>query len=292
MSALATQREIATETRLKLAPAPCGPVALEPVRRRDTKALVIPIGWIAIDERQVRQVDRDPGSPRIQELAESLRTVGLLQPLGVQQTGERAYRLVYGEGRLVAARDVLGWTEIECRLVTLSDEDAKWAQALENLTRTDLNPVEIAAFLVEQRAKYSVEEIAAKLGKSGPWVSKGLTVGEQLGAAARAHLAKASTPPAIDTVYAIAGLPEPDQGDVARQVVEANLPRVEALKLVEQVKKAARKGKGKGKGKPYERTLTALGFRVTISCRKSAPDPEAVAAAVRAVLGQLAPGRD
>lgn len=72
-------------------------------------------------------------------LAESIRLEGLLQPIGVTEDGE----LVFGERRLRACRDILGWNEIEAKVVKVSSiVKGEW---IENEIRKDFTPSERVA---------------------------------------------------------------------------------------------------------------------------------------------------
>jgi len=79
---------------------------------------------------------------RIEELAESIRVQGVLQPLLVKPDGDgRRYRVIAGERRLRAAH-LAGLTEVPVRILHLTDEEARVVALLENLQREDLNPYE------------------------------------------------------------------------------------------------------------------------------------------------------
>ena len=79
---------------------------------------------------------------RIEELAESIRAQGVLQPLLVKPDGDgRRYRVIAGERRLRAAH-LAGLTEVPVRILHLTDEEARVVALLENLQREDLNPYE------------------------------------------------------------------------------------------------------------------------------------------------------
>ena len=97
----------------------------------------------------VGRISRSPFQPRktfdpgqLAELEASLATNGLLQPIAVRKVGE-FYELIAGERRLRAATN-LGWTEIPALVKTLDDRSSFVLALVENLQRTDLNPVEEA----------------------------------------------------------------------------------------------------------------------------------------------------
>ncbi len=111
----------------------------------------------------------------LDELAESIKTYGILQPLVVRtlegQYGT-VYALVAGERRLRAAKQA-GLAEVPCRVVSLTAKQAAEVQLLENLQRQDLNPIEEAQALSDLMKEhgYTQEALASKLGKSQPWVA-------------------------------------------------------------------------------------------------------------------------
>jgi ParB family chromosome partitioning protein len=115
--------------------------------------------------RQPR-TDMDPEG--LNELAESIREHGLLQPLIVAQAKtDEGYLLIAGERRLRAAR-IVGLPTIPV-IVRQADErqGLEWA-LVENLQRTDLNPLEAAAGYQQLAEDFGLshEEIGARIGKS------------------------------------------------------------------------------------------------------------------------------
>ncbi len=105
----------------------------------------------------------------LKELAESIRAHGILSPLLVRPLNERSFEIVAGARRYRAAQ----LAEIETapvRIVNLTDAEALEAALIENLQRKDVHPLEEAqgfrALLNLDEPKYSVEQIAAKTGKS------------------------------------------------------------------------------------------------------------------------------
>ena len=102
----------------------------------------------------------------LQELAASIRTYGILQPLTVRRrNGE--YELVAGERRLRAAR-LAGLSEVPCILLSVDDEESGLLALIENLQRRDLDFIEEAAGIARLMQEYhlSQEQAARRLGKS------------------------------------------------------------------------------------------------------------------------------
>ena len=111
------------------------------------------------------------------DLAENLKTHGVLSPLLVRPNprangpGSPRFEIVYGARRYRAAT-MAGLDMVPVRNVTLTDNEALELQIVENLQRSDIHPLD-EAFGYEQlmhRSKQSVEEIAAKVGKSVSYV--------------------------------------------------------------------------------------------------------------------------
>lgn len=116
----------------------------------------------------------------LNELAESIISKGILQPLLVRPTGKK-YELVAGERRLRAAK-LAGLEVVPVMIRELSDDDAWEVAIIENLQRHDVNPMEEAAAFKQmlERPNYSTNEIALKVGKSESYVQKRLKLNDLL----------------------------------------------------------------------------------------------------------------
>lgn len=130
---------------------------------------------------QIASVRESPLNPRktfdekkLAELTESIRNKGVLQPVLVRTAHDGiqdGYELVYGHRRLRAAK-AAGLELIPAMVRDMDDKEVLEAQVVENCQREDVHPLEEAdgfRALHEQHG-YSVEEIAAKLGKSSGFV--------------------------------------------------------------------------------------------------------------------------
>src|SRR5271170_3506531 len=110
----------------------------------------------------------------LKELAETIRSQGVLSPLLVRPTSERSFEIVAGARRYRAAQ-MAEVATVPVRIVNLTDAEALEAQLIENLQRRDVHPLEEAqgfrALLNLEEPKYSVEQIAAKTGKSPAYVT-------------------------------------------------------------------------------------------------------------------------
>lgn len=134
----------------------------------------------------------NPAQPRrtfteeaLEELADSIRQQGIIQPLLVRplEDGER-FQIVAGERRWRAAAKA-GIAEVPVYVRAMDEQEAMAAALIENLQREDLNPVEEAEALNALRTTLDItqEELAARLGRSRPAVANALRL-LQLGQAA------------------------------------------------------------------------------------------------------------
>ena len=110
----------------------------------------------------------------LRELAESIRSHGVLSPLLVRPLTEKSFEIVAGARRFRAAQ-IAETDSVPVRVVELSDAQALEAQLIENLQRLDVHPMEEAqgfrALLSLEEPRYTVEQIAAKMGKSPAYVT-------------------------------------------------------------------------------------------------------------------------
>ncbi|MFA5974602.1 MAG: ParB/RepB/Spo0J family partition protein [Elusimicrobiota bacterium] len=123
------------------------------------------------------QMRRQFDDASLSHLAQSMKQEGLIQPITVRPVGN-AYELVAGERRLRAA-ELLGWETILARVIEVNDEDAAFKGLIENLQRTNLNPLEEARGfkqLIEPPYNLTQETIAERVGKSQGTVARCLAL--------------------------------------------------------------------------------------------------------------------
>ena len=103
---------------------------------------------------------------RIDELAESIRQNGLIQPIVVAKRGD-GYEVIVGERRLRAAK-VAGLREIPAYIKDLSGQQALELALIENIQREDLNPIDEALAFRRLQDEFGLtqEEIATRMGRS------------------------------------------------------------------------------------------------------------------------------
>lgn len=136
-----------------------------------TRVQYIPLGRIRPNPQQPRRSFDEEG---LAELAASIRSCGILQPLTVRRAGE-GYELVAGERRLRAAR-IAGLREVPCLVAQVGEEDSALLALMENLQRRDLDCWEEAQAIVRLISRYglSQEEAARRLGRAQPTVANKL----------------------------------------------------------------------------------------------------------------------
>lgn len=109
------------------------------------------------------------------QLAESIRTHGVIQPLLVRPLAGGGYQLVAGERRWRAAR-MAGLTEVPVVVREMNEQETMEIALIENLQREDLNPIEEALGYQELMDAYGFtqEQVAKRVGKSRPAVANAL----------------------------------------------------------------------------------------------------------------------
>lgn len=111
---------------------------------------------------------------KLEELADSIREHGLIQPLVVRKS-TNGYEIVAGERRWRAARKI-GIKEIPAIVRELSDEENMLLAIIENMQREDLDPIEEAEGISQMIETYglSQEQVSKSLGKSRPYITNQL----------------------------------------------------------------------------------------------------------------------
>ena len=139
---------------------------------------------IAVPGARLAQIDPhaivpNPRQPRthfdaddLAELVHSVREFGVLQPVVVRDVGDGTYELIMGERRTRAARDA-GLTSIPAVIRDTADEHLLRDALLENLHRSELNPLEEASAYQQLLADFGItqEELASRIGRSRPQIS-------------------------------------------------------------------------------------------------------------------------
>ncbi|HOW87720.1 MAG TPA: ParB/RepB/Spo0J family partition protein [Candidatus Omnitrophota bacterium] len=188
---------------------------------------LIPISRISSNANQPRKTFN---TETIEELADSIREKGVLQPVIVKQKKDGNYELVCGERRFRAAT-LCGLQEVPAIIKDVANEDfLEWA-LIENIQREDLNPIEEAEAyqrLAEERA-ISQEEVAKRVGKNRATVANTLRL-LRLPSEIKQYLIEGRL--SAGHARALLGLLTPEhQRHMAKRIVEENLSvrQVEAI---------------------------------------------------------------
>ena len=130
-------------------------------------------GGSAINEIEISQIDANPDQPRstfdeetLQELAESIREPGIIQPLSLRLKDDGRYQIIAGERRWRAA-SMAGLTSVPAYVRTVSDSEMTEMALIENIQREDLNAIEVALTFRKLIDTYNLtqERLSARLGK-------------------------------------------------------------------------------------------------------------------------------
>ncbi len=136
--------------------------------RTDEKNLVASTSEIAIEDIQI-----NPFQPRVNfekekiyELAESIKELGIIQPITVRKLGYNKFQLISGERRLQASKE-LGLKSIPSFIRIANDEQMLEMALVENIQRENLNPIEIAISFQRliKECNLTQEQCGNKLGK-------------------------------------------------------------------------------------------------------------------------------
>ena len=131
---------------------------------------------------KISEIEPNRAQPRksfdqsaLEELADSLREVGVIQPLIVRPVAAGGYQIVAGERRWRAAQ-MAGLTEVPAIVRELTDREVDEMALIENLQREDLDAIEEAEGYRHLIEEYSMtqEQVASRVGKSRPAVSNSM----------------------------------------------------------------------------------------------------------------------
>ena len=121
----------------------------------------------------VAQIKANPNQPRrefdptaLEELAESIRQIGIIQPITVRQMEDGTYQIIAGERRWRASQ-MAGLLSVPAYIRTADDENMMQMALVENIQREDLNPIEIALAYQNLIERYNLtqDKLSEKVGK-------------------------------------------------------------------------------------------------------------------------------
>ena len=207
----------------------------------------IPIAQVTQNQFQPR---REFNAEDLAELQESVKASGLLQPITVRRrAGRDGFELIAGERRLRAAKN-LGWREIPAIIKEIDDRTLLTLALVENLQRTDLNPIEEGEGYHQLTSQFGLtqQQIAETVGKDRTTIANMLRL-LQLPEAARRLLQEGHL--TMGHAKVLLGLEDPEKIVIlAREIVAEGL-------TVREVERRLRDVVGPKRGKKVGRPRTA-----------------------------------
>lgn len=269
----------------------------------------------AIKEIELKKIRPSKLNPRLElnierlnELASSIREVGLLEPIIVRPVGEDAYEVVVGERRYRASQQA-GLQKVPAIVREYTDDEVVQLNLIENIQREDLNAIEkgkVCKYLLENcRDKYpSKAALAEKIGVSANAVSLWLQAAEVIPEEAQRYVAPSTVSGQVpegkvdyQTAVAVGrSLKEPEKKvEVIKRLAEERLPVKERKELIKKValepEKPIEKIVEDVKGASFEMPFTAEDKKPLLEGVKTqrtsleAPDPKVkVGATARAII--------
>jgi len=213
----------------------------------------------------LREITPNPRQPRehfdpiaLQELADSIREVGLLQPPIVRKKASGGYELIMGERRFRASK-LAGLTEIPVIVRETSDKELLREALIENIHRSELNALEEAAAYGELLQDLGVthDELAAKIGKSRAAITNTMRLLHLPLPVQKRLISGQITPGHARALLGLAN--EAEMEKFAERVVRENLS-VRALEELVALS-TGREIKSKKKGKPSSSSSSAVEYQ-------------------------------
>ena len=131
-------------------------------------------GSSTINEVALEQIEANPNQPRrefdqtaLQELANSIKELGLVQPITLRQVADDKFQIIAGERRWRASQ-LAGLKAIPAYIRTIKDENVMELALVENIQREDLNAIEIALAYEHllEKSGMTQEKVSERVGKS------------------------------------------------------------------------------------------------------------------------------
>lgn len=239
----------------------------EQVGSMDRELKELPVEFLVRGKYQPR---RDMHPDALEELAESIKEQGIMQPIVVRPMGDNRYEIIAGERRWRAAQ-LAGLAEVPALIREVGDEAAIAMALIENIQREDLNPIEeaIALSRLQKEFELTQQEVAQAVGKSRAAVANILRL-MSLNPEVKKHLEYGDLE--MGHARALLALPDMEQLEVARTVVSKGLSVRQTESLVRRIQQEKEKGAKSDKRidpniKQLEDELSEkVGARVAIQC--------------------------
>ena len=221
---------------------------------------------------QIKDIQKNPYQPRkefseekIQELAQSIKENGLIQPIIVRKSPVLGYEILAGERRYRASI-AAGLSEVPVIVKQLSDQDMMLHSIIENLQRENLNPIEEAKAYQSLIDKgFTHTEIAEKMGKSRPYITnlvrllglpKHILIEVESGKLSQAH------------ARLLIQLSSDKQDKLLNRIQTENLSVRQVEQILQKTKKISKKEKDYFVKEEEQKLKKILGLDVKISLQK------------------------
>ncbi|WP_413489116.1 ParB/RepB/Spo0J family partition protein [Carnobacterium divergens] len=232
-----------------------------------------------VKEISLEEIRPNPYQPRkifdeeaLNELADSIRSSGVFQPIILRESTVKGYEIIAGERRFRASK-LAGKTTIPAIIRVFDEERMMEVAVLENLQREDLTSLEEAEAydMLMKKLKLTQEEVAKRLGKSRPYIANYLRL---LGLPDGVKKMLQNEEISMGQARTLLGLKDKKQiSKIANRVVRDNLTVRQLEQLVIQLNQPKEKAQDKPKAekKPYyireseERLMDKFGTAVQIS---------------------------
>ena len=128
-------------------------------------------GSSSIGEIEIDKIFANPNQPRrdfneeaLQELADSIKELGVIQPITLRKMDDDTYQIIAGERRFRASQ-LAGKETIPAYILKADDEETMEMALIENIQREDLNPLEISLAYQQEQHNLSQEQLSKRVGK-------------------------------------------------------------------------------------------------------------------------------
>lgn len=226
-----------------------------------TGLLEIPIDAVIPNPHQPR---REFAEDALNELADSIRSEGLLQPIVVRAVEFGQYQLIAGERRWRACQ-IVGMKRIPARIMDVSEASSAVLSLIENLQRADLNPIEESIGYASLMRDFDLtqEAVAERVGKGRATIANALRL-LQLDREIQGYLAKGML--STGHAKALLGIEDVDERIwMARHVIERNLSVRQTENLVQQQRARRAQGAGRDRAPSAAEAAVVESFQKEVS---------------------------
>ena len=226
----------------------------------------IPINSIRPNPYQPR---RDFNRKSLEELSQSIKSYGVIQPISVRQISNQTYELIAGERRLRAS-ELAELTEVPALIVDYRDRESAIIALIENLQREDLNFIEEAEgynnLIIDH--KFTQQELAQKIGKSQSTIANKIRLLKL-----PSDIKKSLVEEGLTERHgrALLKLPEDEiRYQVLEKVVKKSLNVSSTEELVEDILESLRKKEEDEQYKPKQNIKALINIRIYLNTIKKA----------------------